>query len=301
MTGRVASGESASAFDRYTDITDPEEVQTLWERERKAATRWKYDGDSVVGMTQGDFQMFINKQLRQPELRRRFTAWLKDRIISDEVSRVKEEHAREHGAGKFDETEWLSSRDLDKVFSDHLKNLRDEGRSKDPLATKKETGFQFGSTLSRYLEEFLDLPRFASTSGKAEPAITPTTHPSAGLSYMRNKMYIENHPLLGPRAEPQPVRARVLSATPHILDIGGVVAEKRSGQPPRGGVDFNIEGGPKKYVVPKNAWVRPDGRIDIDIGDVKPDARSEEVIEEDRRWKEKNVPDYFKKRKVVQV
>ncbi|KAF2094183.1 hypothetical protein NA57DRAFT_60818 [Rhizodiscina lignyota] len=289
-------GKSQSAFDKSIDITDPEGVKTMQQQQNKASTRWKYDGDSVADMTPGDFSIFLEKKIKRPELRQLFMQWLRQKVVAQEVTNAKAMHDDKEGHGTFDAAAWLESVDLDQIFSDRLKMMRGQG-------------FDAMSNLNRYLEEFLDLPPRSTASSyapgqrphlSADPALTPSTHPSAGLSYLRNKMYVENHPVLGPRAEPEPVRARIMSATPFVVSVGGVVVQWRRDHPPRS-FDFDVKGGPKKYVVPRSASVAPDGRIELDALEPRPDVRSAEVIEEDRKWKEKHVPDYFKRQYGVEV
>ena len=62
------------------------------------------------------------------------------------------------------------------------------------------------------------------------------------------------------------------------------------------------DGSPKSDAVelgvPGPAAAAPDGAGTASLAP-RARARSEEVLEEDKKWKEKNVPDYFKKRKAV--
>jgi len=160
------------------------------------------------------------------------------------------------------------------------------------------------SSLAAYIREFLDLPplhgggegaqssssSFASdvandfnsaVEGKAY--VPPTTHPAAGLSYLRSNAYIENHPLLGPQAFHTPVSARVLQLNGHAnnptnhpyLGVGGIVTEGR---------DYALDslehtsdrqqrsGGPKAWTQPQSAFVDAEGRIRLKLA--KPDNHS---------------------------
>jgi len=154
---------------------------------------------------------------------------------------------------------------------------------------------------TRIIIPFLDLPPLkvedhqfyasAVAGGRfalSEDSIPMTTHPSAGLSYLRTKSYLTNHPILGPQEKPAPVQARVL--TPQQSSTGGVdyarlgvagvvtsdsVTYSRSGN--AGGesvlvLDTETPGGQKVWVEPINASISPTGRIMLDTVRAQPYA-----------------------------
>ena len=133
--------------------------------------------------------------------------------------------------------------------------------------------------LHKLVEEYLDLPR---TRGSATTSYDkkgpPTTHPSAGLSYLRTGSYTFNHALLGPQEEAAPVQARVVrpqttaTNTKHdraLIGVGGVVAEDDRQSFTRDltgitGYNPDISGGAKVYIrVPTKASVDSRGKIEI--------------------------------------
>ncbi|KAK3065409.1 hypothetical protein LTS18_009252 [Coniosporium uncinatum] len=173
------------------------------------------------------------------------------------------------------------------LVSDRTKMLRGDTTLKSPLAA--------------YIREFLDLPplhgggegaRSSSSSLPSDAAsdfnsaaegkayVSPTTHPAAGLSYLRSNAYIENHPLLGPQASPTPVSARVLQIKDHAnnqtshpyLGVGGIVTEGRDYA--LGSVEATQDrrepsGGQKVWAQPESAFVDAEGRIRLKLA--KPD------------------------------
>lgn len=148
--------------------------------------------------------------------------------------------------------------------------------------------------LHSLVAEFLDLPRATPTSKTLSASIgrgavnkersdreqvldehgPPTTHPSAGLSYLRTSNYTCNHPLLGPQQCQPPVQARVLrpqtKATGFkyaraLIGVAGLTTDD-------GSVSFSkvadasrfepdLPGGAKVWTHPYRASVDPEGRI----------------------------------------
>lgn len=96
------------------------------------------------------------------------------------------------------------------------------------------------SELNGKIRDFLDLAPITAEelSGKSEKAASAkfSTHPSAGLSYLKTNSYFDNHPILGPQSMRGTFDARVLSprsnssrtGTAH-LGIGGFVVQEPRG------------------------------------------------------------------------
>lgn len=93
------------------------------------------------------------------------------------------------------------------------------------------------SELSSLIREFLDIPGLKAddVSGKSDKAAAErfTTHPSAGLSYLKTNNYFDNHPILGPQSTRSTFDARLLSPRSNTsregkahLGIGGFVAQE---------------------------------------------------------------------------
>ena len=143
--------------------------------------------------------------------------------------------------------------------------------------------------LHRLIAQYLDLPREegSQSSGGLSPQYDeegpPTTHPSAGLSYLRTKSHIYNHPELGPQENHAPVQGRVVVAqrtgdrmnTQALIGMAGVVAKdnrktffKERGDNSQQGLshyDPDIPGGGKLWTHPERASVNSHGRIHLGL------------------------------------
>lgn len=227
----------------YQDDSDP------------SKKRWKYRGPWLAGKTEGEFRRYVEKDVRRQRLG--FKRFLRERLVEERaVARRRE--ATESGDG-FDgpDSVVVSEEDVE-VYARRLRNDEHE--------------------LHKLVEEYLDLPRDRGAAtisyDKKGP---PTTHPSAGLSYLRTGSHTYNHPLLGPQEEPAPVQARVIrpqttaSNAKHdraLIGVGGVVAEDDRVSFVRdstgiAGYNPDIPGGAKVYIrLPTRASVNSRGRID---------------------------------------
>lgn len=118
---------------------------------------------------------------------------------------------------------------------------------------------KLSSQLTALLADFLDLPGMVSAdhnkaasrarsegfraflenssfSGAVEEA-PASTHPGAGLGYLRSNAHMANHPIHGPQAQPAPVLSRVLRARTSVmgtdhnakLGVGGFVTKDSMG------------------------------------------------------------------------
>ncbi|OQO02546.1 hypothetical protein B0A48_12073 [Cryoendolithus antarcticus] len=185
---------------------------------------------------------------------------------------------------------------------DILKSLR-ASHAKDVLS----------SSLTALITQFLDLPalhktdsplqngtsgsagtRFLSTLSTdfnlnvgATDTAPPTTHPAAGLSYLRTNAIMENHPVHGPQAARSPISARVLAARNSaksknqyaLLGVAGFVASDPKGgefkKSNPGGIETHFDpaatldeatpGGGKIWIHPTSASVDEAGRIKLNI------------------------------------
>ncbi|KAH6611843.1 mitochondrial ribosomal protein subunit-domain-containing protein [Boeremia exigua] len=124
-----------------------------------------------------------------------------------------------------------------------------------------------------------DFARFAFDSETAPLS----THPSAGLTYLRTRAHVSSHPLLGPQARPPPVAARVLQprVTAHgkeayaRLGVAGFVANDQLRADPSAKsrvpardvetLDTETPGGRKLFVSPLYGAVRNDGRVALKL------------------------------------
>ncbi|KAK4552072.1 hypothetical protein LTR86_010608 [Recurvomyces mirabilis] len=299
-----------SVFEEGLDRTDGAAKRT-----------WKWNGPWLAGMQAGEFDLFVKnlgtrrgvdgkKDAKGKSRVHDFKEYVKEQIVEQELAQARRK-ALDQGESFSPEhiTELRTSlRPDDEQLSAALLQLRAD-HAKDSLS----------SQLTSYLTDFLDLPPV--TSGKASPgpgafgmtpkmqklvgglnsendlidSSPPTTHPSAGLSYLRTAAIMSNHPLHGPQSHRAPVRARVLrtriSATgseQHAkLGVAGVVAvdsvsstfnpdkkqlattlsDERLGEPNRmaNQLDTELEGGNKMWVHPDTAYIDEKGRIRLEV------------------------------------
>lgn len=243
-----------------------------------ASTRWKFNGPWLLGETEQRFQDYIKKKISGRTIE--FREFVREQLARQEFE-DRRESARDEGEDIAQDPIKVSDQRLD----GHIRYLR-----------------QNPTDLHQLIENFLDLPRAARTSSPYsmqgilenehdyDVLGPPTTHPSAGLSYLRTASRVPNHPILGPLGVKRPVQGRFLQPQANsqghkrlraIVGIGGVVADdskvtfQRDGEPP-GGASFNpdIPGGGKHWYHPERAAVDSKGRIRLHIQRTEPSTLS---------------------------
>ncbi|OTB03329.1 hypothetical protein M426DRAFT_321900 [Hypoxylon sp. CI-4A] len=273
-----------SVFEEDSDITALDSEQ----RVKLANKRWKFTGPWLAGMTDGDFNRFLDKTVRGK--RAEFRAFLKEHLAT-ELTEDRAQKARE--AGEAEEPAAISASEItESQFIDYLRELRQERM-----------------TLYNLVSRFLDLAPITLASelewmhrwppGKARTLDRgsrygadgpPITHPSAGLSYLRTRSFNENHAVYGAQKHHLPVEARVLkptSTSTHSfkpsIGVAGFVAvnpandsvfnQKQSWNVSDIGkrlhkIDLDKYGGSKIYVQPTLATVGSSGSINVNIEQV---------------------------------
>ncbi|CAG5149439.1 uncharacterized protein ALTATR162_LOCUS2369 [Alternaria atra] len=259
--------------------------------------RWKHDGPWLPGMSAEEFVSYLNKQItgRKKEFNDYLVEYVKNEIYTTRrLAATKSGEAPPMDAQ--DAEAWQEQREktwrqiTQSEIEAGIKALRQE-TAKDPLTSK---------LVSKLILPFLKLPaiRFKNTSYKEDASkrdvelyqfdqeTAPlSTHPSAGLGYLRHYSYIANHPILGPQAKPTPIPARLMQARRTgtsnelyaRLGVGGFVANdqfKGTDYTPRNPanfanakdvetIDVDTPGGKKIMVQPVFGSVTNDGRIHI--------------------------------------
>ena len=234
--------------------------------------RWKFSGPWLGDQSHGEFSEYVQRKIKAR--RSEFREYMR-KILSREMLAAQRRQLIENGLegslsssspsrGSSKASIKVSDEDLD-VF---IRRLR-----------RKPEG------LNQYVTAFLDLPhdlrpQKATAEYKEIGDIgPPSTHPSAGLGYLRSHSYTANHPLYGPQENKSPVQARVLLPQKDcreftrpfaIFGIGGFVSGDSKASFTRNGeedaiVAFNpdIPGGGKAWVQLRKATVSPQGRIQI--------------------------------------
>ncbi|KAK0712163.1 mitochondrial ribosomal protein MRP51 [Apiosordaria backusii] len=274
-----------SVFEDDIDCTDvaPKDRPKLVDR------RWRFSGPWLAGMSPGDFKKYLAEKVRPR--RHEFRAFLMTKIVRD-LNEARRERALNRGE-TWDESDEITAETVPgEIVSEFLRGVR-----------------QQNATLFKLVGEFLDL---APLKRPSELDITslansfryqadvahdtrnpyaengpPSTHPSAGLSYIRTNGYMDNHPVYGPQKERKPVEARVLKPRTNQnyyakLGIAGFVSETLSGdnihnqksaKSPLRQFDPDLKGGAKIYVHPSLASVDSAGKLLILVRDfVDPEA-----------------------------
>jgi hypothetical protein len=287
-----ARDSAKNVFERNLDSTDPKDA--LINNAIRAASnvkRWKVKGPWLAGMEAGEFTDYVRKELsrRKQEFKEYLDTYINRKVIS-----AKKMMAMNQGNNLSDADIQVSKND----YNETLKLLRQDAQD---ASVDSEL-------CARVIIPFLDLPPlkvedqqfYASAVGGSRYALseesTPmTTHPSAGLSYLRTKSYLTNHPILGPQEKPPPVPARVLApqqtSTGGVdyakLGVAGVVTNDSATYSRVGNVkgkstlvlDTETYGGQKLWVEPVNATISPTGRIMLDTVRAQPYAVQVEMGE----------------------
>lgn len=247
--GQQYAESHRSVFESTDDNTEAETPSTQ-------GGRWKYKGPWLAGQTQGEFNDYAERTIRKRK--GEFGEFLRERL-AQKVTGARRRVAIDSGEMTPIEPVIISDSDL----GVHIKGLRTDE-----------------ATMFRLIEEFLDLPStsraseiWTSTDSVEGP---PTTHPSAGLSYLRAGAHTLNHPVLGPQRDQKPLRGRVLAAqsprrTKAIIGVSGIVAEDsrfKALAPVGAGVNRfepDIPGGAKIWVKPERITIDSQGQIKLQL------------------------------------
>ena len=247
---------------------DVDNREAIPQNTSKDQQRWKYKGPWLPGQTYGEFEEYINKEIKRRKFE--FQRFLRERLLERKATARKRE-AMERGEEFASSTVEISEHE----FKSYVKSLR-EGQSE----------------LNALVRQFLDLPPSPSPSDRASGSTSlrsvysdqgpPKTHPSAGLSYNRTNSHIQNHPILGPQEHKSPVQGRILQPQNYarqesraMVGVGGIVTEDTESTvfrmrsydskyvPGLGRFAPDIPGGAKLWVQPKQASVDSAGRIKL--------------------------------------
>jgi hypothetical protein len=293
-----------SVFDDSIDSTGLTEG-----RSETQVGRWRFKGPWLAGLTEGDFNTYVMKQVRKRK--GAFHKYLRTacaEATTKENQRIALEQGGEIGepirAGDITEAQLLeyiqSLRENRTELFAQIRKFLDLPPAPNPALP----------TGSAWLTSMLDKPRGSPMpidSKEYQPTSNspyadsgpPSTHPSAGLSYGRTSAHTFNHPVYGPQSKKPPVQARVIKPkaaargnSPPLLGVGGFVVNVPAGENSfnlygrsarnRPGDDavipglLNVEphkvGGSKAYVNPKSASVDTKGRIILKVEQADPEA-----------------------------
>ncbi|KAK1598251.1 mitochondrial ribosomal protein MRP51 [Colletotrichum navitas] len=254
--------------------------------------RWKFKGPWLAGLTEGEFNRFLRKSVRNK--RDDFRTFLKARIATALTAAA---HQKALDAGQSIPRQ-ICVRDVTgQQVIEYLRKLRSDR-----------------ITLYSLVSEFLDLAPLNPPSSMADlgrsvevtkrPSLyaengPPISHPSGGISYLRTAAFAENHPVYGPQAHQTPVLARIIAPrsgpTSAKLGVGGFITETPQGDTAfnqrsflgrKAGIagiasfDPDIKGGAKAYVQPTSARMDSSGMIQITVTEANEEAQlvSREIV-----------------------
>ncbi|KAF2748671.1 hypothetical protein M011DRAFT_333796 [Sporormia fimetaria CBS 119925] len=253
--------------------------------------RWKHDGPWLPGMGAEEFTTYITHELskRREEFNKYMTEFVKTQIYAQRSSESKneplpldEEEAKKVQAER--ETAWSTFTKAD--IKSGIRSLREKCAA-DPLNS---------DLVTKLITPFLRLPPIKlkntqySSAGSwsdsrtqriADDSTPNSTHPSAGLGYLRTKAYLTNHPILGPQELPAPITARVVqprksrfgSQNRAKLGVAGFIADDEfttqsttgNSIENLGELDVDTPGGRKVTVQTQFASVSSDGKVHIKV------------------------------------
>ncbi|GAB7340066.1 hypothetical protein MBLNU457_6561t1 [Dothideomycetes sp. NU457] len=274
----------------------------------EAQKRWKSEGPWLAGMTEDEFHSYL-KTLRNH--RQGFIEFVGNVVRQEkrkaEEARVQQERGiSEEDMAEIEAASQLRAGELEAA----IKTLREgeDGR------------IGFSSPMANLVREYLDLPGFSRGNRKegqesAESPVMlvesmdklaqhvrdmdiqppPVTHLSGGLSYIRTKAYLENHPVWGPQINHSPIEARVVRPRLGVgttardkqnffLGVGGfVTADPAPSNPtsfkPLDGSSASptehlqdVEGGTKVWVTADQAYIDKEGRVHIQFAKAQSEA-----------------------------
>ncbi|KAH7382427.1 mitochondrial ribosomal protein MRP51 [Phaeosphaeria sp. MPI-PUGE-AT-0046c] len=270
------------------------------EFEAHNAKRWKHDGPWLPGMNAEDFTDYISKEIskRRTEFNTYLQEFVKNEIYTTRqlAASTDSENPPPLDAGEAEE--WQKERSKQwatitrREVQAGIRSLRREAAN-NPLQSK---------LFNKLIAPFLRLPTIRmkftqfSAGNRARDIETYqfdqdsaplSTHPSAGLGYLRTRSYIQNHPVLGPQAAPAPIEARVvqprttarLKETYAKFGVAGFVANDEFRNTRTSSainkasdfgkdvetIDLDTPGGKKVFVQPQFGSVANDGRIHVKV------------------------------------
>lgn len=276
----------------------------------KDDTRWKFSGPWLAGLTEGEFQTYITKEVGRKKIE--FRQFLKESCALA-LTREARAQAQQNDDGFVEDVKTVSVEDItEEQLSAHIRHLRHDIATLNlhirafldlaPSPPPPEDAEETSSDLDELASIRRPKPVATSTSPYAELG-PPKTHPSAGLSYLRSSSWTHNHALYGPQAYPPPVEARIVmpknaSGNPPVLGVGGVVVDLPAGFPEfdtRHMAAHNTRyveqvdgllyvnpakyGGSKTWVEPKHAYIDARGKI---VLSVLPASKDAVAVKEDR-------------------
>ncbi|KAF1809239.1 hypothetical protein P152DRAFT_461662 [Eremomyces bilateralis CBS 781.70] len=272
----------------------------------QARKKWKYQGPWLGGMTPSDFNLWVKDMLKYKKdgFQQLLREHIVDKMWTDRVDNARKAAVEAHSDDPLFDVSSVNLEDHYPVEPDgrHFTSREKFVSALEPVLPKDITtapiidalAIEFHAhirslrrllladpQLSALLQEVLHLPPldrdfndspslFDSYNLSSPPL---STHPSAGLSYLRTNAHMTNHPLVGPRAAAPPVRGRILAPSSTQrgrkakLGIGGFVVQEegdaRTMQPNKSMYMKPDEFGGKMWANVEAAEVDSKGRVNL--------------------------------------
>ncbi|KAK4236041.1 mitochondrial ribosomal protein MRP51 [Achaetomium macrosporum] len=271
-----------SVFENEYDFTDIHPDK----RAEALDKRWKFTGPWLAGMSQGEFNEWLAREVRPK--RPQFREFLKKKIAS-ETHGTLARAALDKGESAPPPIDPSSV--TDDQLIDYVRKLRHNnqalydmvGQFLDLAPLKPPTTAQLG--LPSQNTSNLEYREVSNPYAEHGP---PITHPSAGISYLRSSMYMENHPIYGPQKQHSAVMARIVrprrqaQALPAKLGLAGFIVDTPLGDTAANSksaakdiydkIDPTVVGGAKVWVQPQKARVDSKGRVILSVGEASTEA-----------------------------
>ena len=252
------SRPSRSVFDSQYDNTHFDSgTQSEKSPTKLNRQRWKYGGPWLAGQSDIQFQEYVRKVKNRKTDFRQF--------LHTKLATIKAAARRREAVEEGADAETVEVSVTQEEVDNYIKRLRNDENA-----------------MQNVLEEFLDLPRnevqaHGGVASDYDEKGPPTTHPSAGLSYLRTGSRVFNHPSFGPQASETPVEGRVVAPQKiqgrtqarALIGVGGVVGVDsrytyaKNEEPGLASFDPDIPGGAKLWVNPRRAVVGSQGKIEL--------------------------------------
>ncbi|CAK7270048.1 hypothetical protein SEPCBS57363_003904 [Sporothrix epigloea] len=319
-----------SVFEESVDVIaiDPADRHTAEDR------RWKFEGPWLAGINEGEFQTYLRKKVRTR--RSEFREFLREQLAADRnaaaaveavdlgIDAATAQPVTASGITEDELTEYLRF-----LRHDRLRLYRIVGKFLDlvPVEPSNKVYKNLArSTASGFLAPLASLT--ASSSSYSLPSLTslssaasvgsagspwsqdgpPSTHPSAGLSYLRTAAYLDNHPVYGPQKVHPPVNTRVIQPRTSFgswtakVGIAGFIVDNPFGEsayrstrnsginnsartiPELSIIDPAVQGGAKIPARVVSAKVNSHGRLVVSATEADPEAL---LVREELEGKEK--------------
>ncbi|KAF2113248.1 mitochondrial ribosomal protein subunit-domain-containing protein [Lophiotrema nucula] len=304
----------------------PSSAKVQVDKEYNRTSRWRHEGPWLPGMGADAFMDFLTNQLagRKKDFNEYLVAYVKNEIYTGRRALFEERRKKDpeilpldpdeaNEIMKTNEAEW--SIFTPEEITARIKQLRAECAESPITSTLVKNLIIPFLRLPPMVTNYSDFRSHGDVQGLkfTDNCIPSSTHPSAGLGYLRTKSYLGNHPILGPQEHPAPIAARVLQPRVHglardrtaKLGIGGFVVDDEHSSidtsmsnPQQAGrdvqtIDIDTPGGKKIQVEPRYASITPDGRVHVSVhrrsgGEVSvakgwledlPPVRENEVVE----------------------